>query len=210
MTKNREDYIKRIFQFEEENIPVSNKLLADTLEIAPASVSQMIAKLVESNLVTYENGQVKLLDAAIIIAKQLVSKHRLWEAFLLKNLNYSWAEVHDDAELLEHATSPFLMEKLNEFLNYPTHCPHGGRIYVNTLDYSDNLSPLSDLSVGSLGQIKRLSENSDFLRELKDLNLNIEDQIEVIKVNDLISITSKEKEITLSKHLAKQIYIEVI
>lgn len=208
MTNNREDYIKCIFQFEEMNVTVTNKLLSETLNIARASVSQMIAKMVKSDLVTNIDSYITLTNLGREMAKELVSKHRLWEAFLLQHLNYDWDEVHDDAELLEHATSPLLLERLNAYLNYPSHCPHGGRIYVNNVIETDNYISLSDVLVNEEVIIRRLKEDDDLLKLLKDI-VRLNDEVTVVKItNNFITISKHNNLIEIPEYLASYIYIE--
>ena len=213
MTKNREDYIKTIFQFEENNIEVTNKLLADTLGVAPASVSQMLNKLVESEMISNIDTSIKLTDKAILIAKDLVSKHRLWEAFLLEFLEYSWDSVHDDAEVLEHVTSQLLMGKLNKFLNYPTNCPHGGRIYVNENKDSEKLLPLNKLLINEEGIIKRFTDDKNLLAFVFENDININDNIKLIsidKYNSIYYFKSNDKDITLNKEVSSEIFVKII
>lgn len=211
MTKNREDYIKRIFQFEENSIPVTNKLLAETLEVAPASASQMVTKLAQSNLVYFDEGTIKLTEEANLIAMDLVSKHRLWEAFLLENFGYRWEEVHDDAELLEHATSPFLLTKLNEFLNYPTHCPHGGRIYVNDTSKKLHYIPLSAIKENETVIIRRFTDDKRLLSYMKENGLDIDAEVTIVNVdyyNERIHITYNNEEIVLNFKIIDEIFVE--
>lgn len=213
MTKNREDYIKRIFQFEENSIPVTNKLLAEALDVAPASASQMVTKLVHSKLVTFEDGTIKLTEEAKIVAMDLVSKHRLWESFLLENFGYRWEEVHDDAELLEHATSPFLLAKLNEFLNYPTHCPHGGRIYVNDTNNKLHYVPLSIIKENESAIIRRFTDDKRLLSYMKENGLDIDVEITVSKIDffsERIHITYNKQEIVLNFKIIDEIFVEKI
>lgn len=206
MTNNREDYLKCIFQYEEMNTSVTNKLLSETLNIARASVSQMISKLVKSNLVTNVDSFITLTDNGRNMAKELVSKHRLWEAFLLQHLNYAWDEVHDDAELLEHATSPILLQRLNAYLNYPTHCPHGGRIYVNSITEESDYIKLVQLHVDDSVIVKRLKEEDSLLKLLKD-NIELNDEITIIDKTDNIIIVSKDnQQVHIPIHLAEYIY----
>lgn len=89
----------------------------------------MINKLVKEGLVEHSPYQgVQLTPAGLEKASTLVRKHRLWEVFLVDHLGYSWNEVHDEAEVLEHVTSSQLEQKLDNYLNHPTFCPHGGMI----------------------------------------------------------------------------------
>ena len=116
MSPNREDYIKTIFNQNEKNIKLNNKRLAELLNVSPASTSEMIRKLIESGHVERDSKKgLTLTTKGREEAETLVQKHRLWEVFLVEHLGYSWTEVHDDAEILEHSTSDKLAKRLNQF-----------------------------------------------------------------------------------------------
>lgn len=213
MTKNREDYIKTIFQLEENNVVVTNKLLSETLNVAPASVSQMLNKLNESNLINNDSGIITLTSQAIEIAKDLVSKHRLWESFLLEHLDYSWDNVHDEAEVLEHVTSDELLEKLNKFLNHPTECPHGGRIYVNEKKDDLNLLPLSKLLIEESAIIKRFTDSKQLLAFVYESNLKINDKIKLVSIdtyNNIYQFKKADTLINLNKNVLDEIFVELV
>jgi len=106
MTPNREDYLKLILELGGDQIKISNKQIVSGLNISAASVSEMITKLVKEGLVEHTPYQgVQLTLAGLTSASALIRRHRLWEVFLVEHLNYTWNEVHDDAEVLEHVTS---------------------------------------------------------------------------------------------------------
>lgn len=210
MTKNREDYIKAIFQFEEKNEVITNKILAKTLDVAPASVSQMISKLVKAELIIDKNS-LKLTKEAIEIGKEIVSNHRLWEAFLLNFLGYEWQDVHDDAELLEHVTSPLLKEKLNKFLEYPKTCPHGGIIYFNQEAETQKLISLVNIDKNVKAIITRFTDDKNLLAYVREKGLKINDQIEVIDYNSntkIYTLVKKNQKIKVTQQAANNIFIK--
>lgn len=131
MTQNREDYIKAIFKIAEREREVSNQKIADSLGVSRASASEMVRKLIQEGFVLAEGRQLSLSAEGQRIAKRILSRHRLWESFLMTMLEYEEAEVHEQAELLEHISDEKLMERLNAYLQYPKTCPHGGVIYEN-------------------------------------------------------------------------------
>lgn len=131
MSPNREDYIKNIFKGIEACGYSLNKDLSLYLEVSKPSVTEMIGKLKDDNLVYTENSKIYLSDEGLKIAKKLISKHRLWEKFLQEVLDYKASDVHEQAEKLEHATDDGLLEALNKYLSYPKKCPHGRTIYIN-------------------------------------------------------------------------------
>ena len=131
MTQNREDYIKAIFKIAEREREVSNQKIADSLGVSRASASEMVRKLIQEGFVLAEGRQLSLSAEGQRIAKRILSRHRLWESFLMTKLEYEEEEVHEQAELLEHISNEKLMERLNAYLQYPKTCPHGGVIYEN-------------------------------------------------------------------------------
>ena len=121
ITKSEENYLKTIFSvFMQTQNNVSTNEIANLLETSPASVTEMIKKLQDKNLVLYEkyNG-VRLSKKGEEKAVAIIRKHRLWETFLVRKLDFSWSEVHDVAEQLEHIKSEKLIDKLDHLLNYP-------------------------------------------------------------------------------------------
>ncbi len=138
MSPSREDYIKNIFKEIEMYGYAQNKSLSYYLEVAKPSVTDMIGKLKDDNLVYTENSKIFLTEEGLKIAKKLVSIHRLWEKFLREVLNYNRDNIHYQADLLEHATSDELFQALNKYLNYPKTCPHGRIIYLNQEKNSDD------------------------------------------------------------------------
>lgn len=119
MSQSREDYIKYIFEAGGHNY-VSNKDIANGLKVAPPSVSEMISKLAQDELVTYQPYHgVALTPKGMNQAKELIRKHEIWEYFLEKVLAYQPDEVHDLAEILEHATPLDLANRLADYIHFP-------------------------------------------------------------------------------------------
>ena len=110
---------------------MSNQKIADSLGVSRASASEMVRKLIQEGFVLAEGRQLSLSAEGQRIAKRILSRHRLWESFLMTKLEYEEAEVHEQAELLEHISDEKLMERLNAYLQYPKTCPHGAVIYEN-------------------------------------------------------------------------------
>lgn len=124
MTINREDYIKAIYELGGNIKQVSNKNIAESLKISAPSVSEMIKKLLNDGFIDYELYQgVKLTEYGIKEAMKIRRRHLLWEVFLVEKLGYSWEEIDEEAEKLEHVTSVKLEERLDKYLNYPKFCP---------------------------------------------------------------------------------------
>ena len=129
-TFSEENYLKSIFHLEKA-FPsgVGTNVLAEEMETKASSVTDMLKKLSDKNLVEYKKYQgVKLSASGKVSAIEVVRKHRLWELFLVEKLNFGWDEVHDIAEQLEHIKSKKLTYELDKFLGFPTTDPHGDPI----------------------------------------------------------------------------------
>lgn len=129
-TKTEENYLKAIYQSNENSRnQVSTNAIAKIMRTSPASVTDMLKKLSDKDLVYYEPYKGALLSSAgAQIATQLIRKHRLWETFLVNKLGFSWESVHDIAEELEHIEAPELMTRLDTYLGHPKYDPHGDPI----------------------------------------------------------------------------------
>ena len=211
MSDSRDNYLKAIYDEGEGKI-VSNKTLAEKLEVAPSSISEMLSKLNSKGLIEiipYKGCKLttKGLEACIDIVKI----HRLWEVFLIEHLGYNWREAHEDAHILEHAATPRMVERLNKFLNYPETCPHGSKIPQNNKDKSNknNFIKLSDLEVGSLVELSKIDEEGILLDYLWGLGLKVGKEIKIISkgvYEGPITIIQDNKEYSISYKAATQIY----
>src|ERR1700761_538221 len=126
---SKEDHLKAIFHLQQEHGIVTTNALAASLGTRAASVTDMLKKLKEQKLVNYERYKgFKLNNEGKKAAVQIIRKHRLWEYFLVKKLQFGWDEVHDIAEELEHISSRKLIDRLDAFLGHPDTDPHGDPI----------------------------------------------------------------------------------
>jgi DtxR family transcriptional regulator, Mn-dependent transcriptional regulator len=132
MTLVEENYIKALFHISYDNDKfrvVGTNELAHHLGVKPATANNMLKKLKEKKYLSYEKyGKISLTSTGKKSALLLVRKHRLWETFLYEKLDFTWDEVHEVAEELEHINSEKLIEKLDKLLNFPKFDPHGDPI----------------------------------------------------------------------------------
>ena len=172
-----EDYLKTIYILAEETSKerVSTSRIAEARDVKPASVTNMIQRLARLNLVDYEkhNG-VKLTASGRQIALEVIRHHRLIELYLMEALGFSWDEVHEQADVLEHVISEKLEERIAAALNHPTVDPHGDPI--PTLDgaiISIEMHPLVSLREGDRARVARIVDdaNSQMLRYLAQMGL---------------------------------------
>ena len=218
MKDSRDDYLKAIYEesIEQADQIATNKALAARLEVTPSSISEMVGKLSEVGLI--ENipyKGCKLTEAGLDECLKIVRSHMLWEVFLMEHLKFTWREAHEDAHLLEHATTDRILERLDEFLGRPQVCPHGSNIPRKVLDNleEDNSITLNNLEINSSAIINRIEEEGKLLDYLWNLELKIGKKIEVISKGDYegpILLLQEGKEISVSYKAAKQIYVKQI
>ena len=208
----RDDYISAIYELIEKNEVATNKKIAEILGIKAASVSEMLKKLVEEGEVYTENKSILLTETGKIRARTLLTKHRLWELFLVEYLGYSWQNVHEDAKALEYVTSNVLKDRLNEFLKKPMHCPHGNEIYENHPD-TDKLKKLSEVSKGISCRLHKVEDDRDLIEYLEEKNIALGDEFVVKDIDDfddsvLVSSASEDKHI--AGKAAVRMMVEII
>lgn len=213
MTPNREDYLKIILELGGDTTKVNNKQIVSSLAVSPASVSEMISKLVKEQLIEHSPYQgVQLTETGLQKASSLIRKHRLWEVFLVEHLDYSWNEVHDDAEVLEHVTSEQLADHLEDYLNHPMHCPHGGIIpKKEQVVHEERRQTLESYPVGSKVRIARVLDEKELLDYLVTIDLNIDEEYEIVDVaayEGPITIQNQQKKIPVSFKAASTIFVD--
>src|ERR671920_1248316 len=155
------DYLKAVWELAvDAEGAASTKSVATRLSVSPASVTNMFARLQEMGLVKYERYRgASLTERGRKEALRLVRRHRLIETFLLEHLGYSWEEVHEEAERLEHAVSDGFTERLAAFLGHPDHDPHGGPIPSSEgILETDDSFPLSQAVTGKTLRISKVRD----------------------------------------------------
>lgn len=176
-SKALEDYLKIIYKLEDINTSdkgVQTSLIAERLAISQASVSNMLKKLAEKKHIRYEPYYgVSLTESGRKIALTMIRKHRILEQYLVERLGYSWDEVDEEAEVLEHTISDTLANRMWDDLGQPTHDPHGSPI--PNLDgelVQQNLEPLTDTVLNQMVIVKRIKNRSpEELRYLANIGL---------------------------------------
>jgi DtxR family Mn-dependent transcriptional regulator len=156
-----QDYLKVIWTAAEWNAePVTTKALATRLDVSPSTVSLQVRRLTEQGLVTHARyGAIGLTDRGRAEALAMVRRHRLIETFLVERLGYTWDEVHNEAEVLEHAVSDRFVERIDAILGHPVHDPHGDPIPGRDGQLAvPPLVPLADLPAGASGVVGRVSD----------------------------------------------------
>lgn len=217
MTYSEENYLKAIYhlsQFQKKG--VSTNAIAKMLDTKASSVTDMMKKLAEKELINYQRYQgVVLTSSGLYAAKMIVRKHRLWEVFLVEKLNFSWDEVHDLAEELEHIQSEELIDKLDAFLDYPTKDPHGDPIpnAKGELLKMDN-KLLSELKAGQKAICVGVKDtSSEFLKYLDKQKIALGSEFEIIEkesFDDSLRILANNIEMAISNKIASNLYIKTV
>jgi DtxR family Mn-dependent transcriptional regulator len=217
VTRSEENYLKAIYHLSNHgSISVSTNAIADKMDTKASSVTDMIKKLADKNLVNYIKYQgVNLTEQGRLTAIKVIRKHRLWEVFLVNNLNFSWDEVHDVAEQLEHIRSEKLINELDAFLDFPSYDPHGDPIpdkygNINKLN-TVTLSTLKENQQSELISVKDSSD--DFLKYLNKRNIKIGDIIKVLNIEPYdksIKIEINSQELIVSDSVAENLYLKSI
>jgi len=215
MTFSEENYLKAIYHLTIlSDSEVSTNAIAEMMETKASSVTDMLKKLAEKDLVNYKKYQgVSLTDNGKLAAKMIVRKHRLWEVFLVEKLDFSWDEVHDVAEQLEHIKSEKLINRLDDFLGNPTEDPHGDPIPdVNGQIIKVEKQLLSELSEHQIGICVGVKDtSSEFLKYLDKQKIALGSKIEIIgkETFDLsLKIKVDNTDLTISNKIASNLFVK--
>ena len=213
LSQSVEDYLKAIYLLEIENQPATTNNIAEALSVSSASVTNMFKKLAKLKLINHKSYRgAELTKAGEKIALEVIRHHRLLELYLKEMMGYSWDEVHDEAEKLEHHISEQFEDKIAELLNDPTHDPHGDPIpskegivpemaSLSIIDADENTSYL-------IGRVK--DQDPELLRYLEKngiipgVKLTI---IEKAPFDGPIKIELEEKETTIGHSVAKDVFL---
>ena len=209
-----EDYLKAIYSLRQSGEQVRTVALAARLNVKPPTVTAMLKTLADLTLIRYEPYRVvELTETGEQIALEIVRHHRLIELYLVKALGFSWDEVHDEAEVLEHFISEKLEARIAAYLDHPTHDPHGDPIPTldGTLPESSAQS-LADLPEKTRARIVRVSDqNPERLRYIAKLGLVPGAQIQVIEsapFDGPISVRVARTVHAVDRRLARTILVE--
>jgi len=213
-TTSEENYLKAIFHLQEKEGTVTTNALAEKLQTKPASVTDMMKKLNAKKLLHYKPYYgFSLSTEGKKIALFVVRRHRLWEYFLSEKLKFSWDEVHQVAEQLEHVSSKKLIDKLDEYLDHPRFDPHGDPI-PNSLGKMENSSfvCLTDLPLNKMATVSRVvNQSAEMLELLADKKIGISTKLEIKKrfsYDGSLEIKLKQQTaFTISKQLAENIFV---
>ncbi|MEX2604302.1 MAG: metal-dependent transcriptional regulator [Gracilimonas sp.] len=214
LSQSIEDYLKAIFVLQSEGEVATTTNIANALKVSSASVTNMLKRLAKMNLLEHEAYKgAKLTSTGNKIALEILRHHRLLELYLKEVMGYSWDEVHDEAEKLEHHISEQFEERIAELLNHPTHDPHGDPIPTK-----DGVMPaIARLSIAKaelnkpyiIGRVK--DQNSELLRYLEKIGVIPGVKIEIVEKTPFsgpIKILLEDKETQVLGHaVASEVYL---
>jgi len=217
LSQTEENYLKAIYSLGlHSGDNVSTNKIAERLKTKASSVTDMIKKLSGKKLVDYKKYKgSKLTLEGRRIAMKIVRKHRLWEVFLMNKLNYKWDEVHDLAEQLEHIKSNTLIDKLDAFLEFPTHDPHGDPIpdKHGNIEQHKNLM-LSSIEINNSCTVIGVKDSSKaFLKFLDNANIKLGSVLKVVSkesFDNSIIIKLKETSTSISNQISKNLFVKKI
>ncbi|WP_135825641.1 metal-dependent transcriptional regulator [Halorussus ruber] len=212
-----EDYLKSIYALQQEDGgPVATSAIAEYLEVTSPTVTSMVEKLEDRGLVEREKYKgVELTQEGETVALEVLRHHRLLESYLTEHLDYSWSEVHEEADTLEHHISEEFERRVAEVLDDPTVDPHGDPIPSADLTppEDDTTTPLSDHDAGDLLVVSRVSDrDEEELRYLADAGIAPGTRLEVADVAPFGMVTVRfaddgERDQSLPENVARSIRV---
>jgi len=214
-TSSEENYLKTIYHLNPISVKgISTNAIAKKLNTKASSVTDMVKKLAEKEMLIYKKYQgVELTDKGRKAAAGIIRRHRLWEVFLVEKLNFNWDEVHDVAEQLEHIKSSKLINEIDALLGFPKYDPHGDPIP----DGEGNLhqiekSLLSTLAINEKGICVGVHDSSStFLQFLDKQQIALGQEITVLGKEDFdgsMTIEINHKKISVSNKIANNLYVQ--
>ncbi|MBM3280182.1 MAG: metal-dependent transcriptional regulator [Candidatus Handelsmanbacteria bacterium] len=214
-----QDYLKAIYKLAQaEAGSVTTSLIAARLEVAPASVTNMVKKLAELRLLKHTPYQgVELTPAGVKIALEIIRHHRLLELYLAETLGYAWDQVHAEADRLEHAISEDFEDRIDQALGYPRVGAHGEPIPSKQGDIdTPSYQPLAQMQAGQQVVVRRVSDRyPEMLRYLDEVGLKLGVRLEVREKAPfqgplVLRIGGCRKRLTLGLEVASQVFVEAV
>lgn len=215
MTPNKEDYLKCIYEIGIENTKISNKEIAARMAVSPPAVTEMVKKLISEGLILKDKeAGYRLTETGQLNVSELYRKHRLIEVFLVNHLNYSYDQIHDEAEILEHTVSDYFIASLDQFLDYPKTCPHGGQIpqqgqLIKEI-YTQSFRP--DLDPGTY-KLCRVQDQIELLHFLETIGLSVGASFDFQGFDtftQLYKLKVVDKYVLVPENISSSLFIEAI
>jgi DtxR family Mn-dependent transcriptional regulator len=211
-----ENYLKAIYKIlEKGNSSASTNAISSEMNTSAASVTDMLKRLAEKDCIDYKKYKgVTLTEKGENIATTLIRKHRLWEVFLVEKLNFSWDEIHEIAEEMEHIQSEELVNRLDAFLHYPQFDPHGDPIPDAEGHFTFRKQrALTELPLDKSAIVVGVKESSSpFLQYLTQQGLTLGTEIKLLEKFDYDGsvkvLIGNSKELVLSQKVSNNLYVQ--
>lgn len=215
VTPKSEEYLMEIYRLQDVDTPAESSEIASAIGVKPATVTKMLQRMDNDGLVQYESYQgARLTERGETVALKVLRTHRLLELFLTEELGYDWAEVHDEADVLEHHLSEKLVERIEVLLGSPAVDPHGEPIPTADLEIRecDTQQSLAECREGTVAVVSEVRESSaDVLSYLTDSGVSLGTELEVVETAPFGMITCEvrttETPLSLPTDVAADIYV---
>ena len=213
MTPNKEDYLKCIYEIGTETSKITNKEIAQRMQVSPPAVTEMMKKLlVEGLLIKDKSRGYVMTEAGMQVTSDLYRKHRLIEVFLVNHLGYATDQIHEEAEVLEHTVSDQFVERLDKLLDFPTVCPHGGTIpkpgQLLVEDFQQTLQGTGEMGAYT---VVRVQDDYQLLTFLEQHHIGVGTELELIHFDPFTQtyqVQMADKELSLGPTVTPHIYVE--
>jgi DtxR family Mn-dependent transcriptional regulator len=213
---SKEDYLSIIYKNKDFNGEVRPNLIAEKLSISAAAVTDMFKKMSKDGLIKYKKYRaVTLTESGETYAKLIIRRHRLWEMFLYQIVGLPWDKIHDEANNLEHSSSDYLIDRLEELLSFPEYDPHGDPIpsRKGKIPKVKKNIPLSDLNEGDTEKVVRVNDyDRNFLTYISQLGIKLSIPITVKQkrvFDKSMEIEINGKSWDISYNLAQNVFVEI-
>ncbi|MGT2934460.1 metal-dependent transcriptional regulator [Streptococcus castoreus] len=215
MTPNKEDYLKCIYEIGEQESKISNKMVAERMQVSAPAVSEMIKKMVSQGwIVKDKTCGYYLTEKGLVLVANLYRKHRLIEVFLINQLGYNAQEVHQEAEVLEHTVSDTFINRLDDTLGFPTFCPHGGTIPRQGQPLVEmNNTRLSTITTLGNFRLSRVHDQFDLIQYLEAHDLKINTELALTQIDTFAKTYTarySDKELIIPENIAKLLYVTAL
>ncbi|MBM7643071.1 metal-dependent transcriptional regulator [Streptococcus loxodontisalivarius] len=212
MTPNKEDYLKTIYEIGERGSKITNKLIAELMQVSAPAVSEMVKKMLTQEWIVKDKVAGYLLtDKGLSLVTDLYRKHRLIELFLIQHLNYSTDEIHEEAEVLEHTVSDHFIDRLEILLGNPDFCPHGGSIPKKGQALIEvNKQTLAEIEQTGHYKLVRYHDNFQLIKYMEDHGLAIGLSFELLEIDPYaatFTIHYQDKSLAIPQQIAREIFV---
>jgi DtxR family transcriptional regulator, Mn-dependent transcriptional regulator len=213
---SKEDYLSIIYKNKDLNGEVRPNLIAEKLSISAAAVTDMFKKMSKEGLIKYKKYRaITLTDSGDTYAKLIIRRHRLWEMFLYQIVGLPWDKIHDEANNLEHSSSDYLIDRLEELLSFPEYDPHGDPIpsRKGKIPKVKKNIPLSNLNEGDIANVVRVNDfDRNFLTYISQLGIKLSVPITMKQkraFDKSMEIEINGKSWDISYNLAQNVFVEL-